>query len=135
MKASLDANIVVYAQEAGRRDDIARALVAIGGIISVQILNELANVLSRKLKRDWREVEAMLEDVRGALDDPLPVTVALHLSALEFARDHRVPLYHALILAAATASGCDTLLSEDFQHGRLFGDCGIVNPFLGSVGA
>ena len=91
MKAFFDTNILVYAQEAGRRGDTARGLVADGGIISVQILNELANVLSWKLKRDWREVEAVLEDVRGALDDPLPLTVALHLSALEFARDHSVP--------------------------------------------
>ncbi len=130
MKAFLDTNILVYAQEAGARGDVARELVADGGMISVQILNELASVLSRKLKRDWSEVAAVLEDVRAALDDPLPVTLPLHLSALEFARDHNVPFYDGLILAAAIEAGCETLYSEDFQHGRRFGDCTIVNPFL-----
>jgi predicted nucleic acid-binding protein len=49
---------------------------------------------------------------------------------LEFARDHNVAFYDALILAAAIEAGCDTLYSEDFQHGRRFGNCMIVNPFL-----
>jgi predicted nucleic acid-binding protein len=130
VKAFLDTNILVYAQEAGARGDVARELVAAGGMISVQILNELASVLSRKLKRDWSEVAAVLEDVRAALDGPLPVSLPLHLSALEFARDHNVAFYDALILAAAIEAGCDTLYSEDFQHGRRFGNCMIVNPFL-----
>ena len=130
MKAFLDTNILVYAQEAGARGDIARQLVAEGGIVSVQILNELANVLSRKLRRDWSEVAAVLDDAWAALDEPMPVTLSLHLSALEFARDHNVAFYDALILAAAIEAGCETLFSEDFQHGRRFGDCLIVNPFL-----
>jgi predicted nucleic acid-binding protein len=130
VKAFLDTNILVYAQEAGARGDIARQLVAEGGIVSVQILNELANVLSRKLRRDWSEVAAVLDDARAALDEPMPVTLSLHLSALEFARNHNVAFYDALILAAAIEAGCETLFSEDFQHGRRFGDCLIVNPFL-----
>jgi hypothetical protein len=30
-------------------------------------------------------------------------------------------------------AGCDTLYSEDFQHGRSIGGLAIVNPFLGNV--
>jgi len=134
VKAFLDTNILVYAQEAGARGDIARQLVAEGGIVSVQILNELANVLSRKLRRDWSEVVAVLDDARAALDEPMPVTLPLHLSALEFARNHNVAFYDALILAAAIEAGCETLYSEDFQHGRRFGECTIVNPFLSGPG-
>lgn len=130
MKAFLDTNILVYAQESGRRGDIAREMVAAGGIVSVQIFNELANVLRRKLRRDWSEVAAVLDDARAALDEPLSVTLPLHLSALEFARNHNVAFYDALILAAAIEAGCETLYSEDMQHGRRFGDCTIVNPFL-----
>ena len=51
-------------------------------------------------------------------------------AALEFARDHNVAFYDALILAAAIEAGCETLFSEDFQHGRRLGDCTIVNPFF-----
>jgi predicted nucleic acid-binding protein len=130
VKVFLDTNILVYAQEAGARGDIARRLVAEGGIISVQILNELANVLSRKLRHDWSEVAAVLDDARAALDEPIPVTLPLHLSALEFARIHKIAFYDALILAAALEAGCETLYSEDFQHGRRFGDLTILNPFV-----
>jgi predicted nucleic acid-binding protein len=45
VKAFLDTNILVYGQQPGARGDTARELVADGGTISVQILNELANVL------------------------------------------------------------------------------------------
>ena len=130
MKAFFDTNLLVYAQEAGARGDRARELVAEGGLVSVQILNELASVLSRKLKRSWVEIADVLDDVLAALDDPIPLTLPLHLAALEFARAHRVAFYDALILAAATEAGCDRLYSEDFQHGRRFGNCRIVNPFL-----
>lgn len=130
MKPFLDTNIFVYAQEESARGDRARELVADGEIVSVQILNELASVLRRKLERSWSEVAAVIDDVRAAVDEPLPLTLALHLSALEFARDHNVAFYDTLILAAAIEAGCQTLFSEDLQHGRRFGDCAIVNPFL-----
>jgi predicted nucleic acid-binding protein len=132
VKAFLDTNILVYAQEESVRGDRAREIVEAGGIVSVQILNELASVLNRKLKLNWREVAAVIDDVRAALDEPLPLTLTLHLAALGFARDHNVAFYDALILAAAIEAGCQTLYSEDFQHGRRFGDCVVVNPFLES---
>ena len=39
----------------------------------------------------------------------------------------------ALIVAAANEAGCDTLFSEDMQHGRSIGALAIVNPFPGST--
>ena len=38
-----------------------------------------------------------------------------------------------LIVAAAIEGGCDTLFSEDMQHGRSIGGLAIVNPFLDSA--
>ncbi len=46
------------------------------------------------------------------------------------ARDHGFPIYDALIVAAALEARCDTLYSEDMQHGRQIGGLTIVNPFL-----
>lgn len=40
--------------------------------------------------------------------------------------------YDALIVAAGIESGCETLFTEDLQHGRSFGALTIVNPFLPS---
>ena len=53
-----------------------------------------------------------------------------HEAALALARDHRLSFYDALIVAAAQEAGCDTLYTEDMQHGRKFGGLVIVNPFV-----
>lgn len=42
----------------------------------------------------------------------------------------RLAFYDALIVAAAAEAGCPTLLTEDLQHGRRFGEVTIRNPFL-----
>jgi predicted nucleic acid-binding protein len=36
-------------------------------------------------------------------------------------------------VAAAIEAGCDTLYSEDMQHGRIIGGIAIINPFLESA--
>jgi len=41
-----------------------------------------------------------------------------------------IALLFALIVASAIEAGCDTLFSEDMQHGRKIGGLAIVNPFL-----
>ena len=129
MKPFLDTNILVYAQQSDRRSAKARSLIAAGGIISVQILNELTNVLSRKLRRDWAEIGAVIEDVSDALGPALPLTVETHAAAVALAREHGFSFYDALVVAAAIEAGCDTLLSEDFQHGRVIGRIAIIDPF------
>jgi predicted nucleic acid-binding protein len=127
-----DTNILVYAQEVGPKGERARALLAQGGVISVQVLNELANVLRKKHRRSWEQIEQVLGDVDDALDEPLPVTFEIHAAAVLLARDHGLSIFDALIVAAALEAGCDTLFSEDLQHQRSFGPLRIVNPFVES---
>ena len=67
---------------------------------------------------------------RLALRQYRPHNIRYPRLAVVLARDHSLAFYDALILAAAIEAGCETLYSEDFQHGRRFGDCTIVNPFL-----
>jgi predicted nucleic acid-binding protein len=130
LKAFFDTNILVYAQEQGDKADEARALLAAGGVVSVQVLNEFAAVSHRKFGKDWPEIAEAIEDARALVEVPIPLTLALHEAALGLARDHGVSFYDALIVAAALQSGCDNLYSEDMQHDRAFGGLKIVNPFL-----
>lgn len=131
MSAFLDTNILVYAQQTGPKAVISRDLIAQGGTINVQVLNELTNVLRKKGNRSWRDIELVLDDVDNALDPALPLTAATTRAALALARDHGFAYYDALIVAAAIEAGCDTLYSEDLQHGRNIGGLTIINPFLG----
>jgi predicted nucleic acid-binding protein len=98
-------------------------------MISVQVLNECASVLSRKAGLDWPEIAGVLRDVRTLVDAVLPLSVATHERALDLAGQGGLSFYDAMIVASAVEAGADRLLSEDMQAGRRFGNVEIVNPF------
>jgi len=125
-----DTNILVYAQQAGFKADRARTLLAAGGTLSVQVLNEFAAVASRKLGKDWDDIGEAIDDALALVDPPLPLTAALHAAARSLARDHGFAFYDALIVAAAIETGCDTLYSEDMHDGQAIGGLTIRNPFV-----
>ncbi|GGK22723.1 PIN domain-containing protein [Salinarimonas ramus] len=130
MKAFFDTNILVYAQREGRKGDTARSLMLSGGSISVQVLNELSNVLRRKRGLDWDEIIDIVEDVMKMLGDPLPITLETHRLGVMLARANGFSFYDSLLLAAAIQDGCDVMYSEDMQHGRVLGTLEIRNPFV-----
>lgn len=130
MSAFFDTNILVYAQQRGRKADQARALFQGGGKLSVQVLNEFAAVSRRKQGRNWLEIADAISDVLAVVDPPLALTLDLHKAARSLAERHRLSFYDALIVAAAQEAGCETLYTEDMQHGGKFGGLTVVNPFI-----
>lgn len=135
MSVFFDTNILVYAQhqQADSKADRARALLADGGKLSVQVLNEFASVSQRKQRKTWREIEEAIEDVLAVVDPPLALTHELHAAARVLAEEHIMSFYDALTVASAIEAGCDTLYTEDLQHGRRFGGLAVVNPFRESA--
>ncbi|WP_275789440.1 PIN domain-containing protein [Pararhizobium gei] len=132
MRAFFDTNILVYAFSTDPKREQANATIAEGGVISAQVLNELTHVFRRKQKKEWPAIEAALKLMTSRLAEIVPLTAELHAAALPIARDHGLTIYDALIVAAAMEAGCDTLFSEDMQHGRTFDRLTIRNPFLGT---
>ena len=60
-----DSNVLLYlASDDGAKANRAEALLADGGTISVQVLNEMSNVAIRKHGMTWSQVSALLEPVR-----------------------------------------------------------------------
>lgn len=127
----LDTNVLVYAAlQPDPRSDAARALLHGGGVVSVQVLNEFANVARRKLRRPWPEVLQALAAIRALCPASRPITAATHEAALALAERMGYALYDALILASAIEAGCDTVWSEDMQDGQVIeGRLTIRNPF------
>jgi predicted nucleic acid-binding protein len=126
-----DTNILIYAFTTGdRRGAKAESLLAEGGVIGVQVLNEFTNVVRRKLAWGWPQVQSALEVIAELTGPPLSLTADIHAQAVKLARDNSLAFYDALIVAAAADAGCRMLLSEDLQHGRRFGGVTIRNPFL-----
>ncbi|MBV8745850.1 MAG: PIN domain-containing protein [Xanthobacteraceae bacterium] len=127
----LDTNIIVYAFSVNDpRSRKAEALVEVGGVISVQVLNEFVHVLRRKQKRDWPEIADALDVLRILVDTPAPITAELHEAAVKIARRQNFSIYDSLIVAAAQNTGCEVLYSEDFQHGQRVDQLTIRNPFV-----
>src|SRR5271163_4563526 len=125
-----DTNVLVYlASGDAAKADRAEAAVAAGGAISVQVLNELANVARRKMLMSWAETHAFLATLRGLLTVH-PLTLDAHETGLGLAERYSLSTYDAMIAASALHAGCDILWSEDMQDGMALDDqIRIVNPF------
>src|SRR5258708_27376223 len=125
-----DTNVLVYiASDDTAKADRAEAAVAAGGAISVQVLNELANVARRKMQMSWADTHALLTILRGLLTVH-PLTLETHETGLELAERYGFFTYDPMIVASPLPSACDTLWSEDMQHGiAVDEELRIVNPF------
>ena len=130
-KAFFDTNILVYVVgQKDKRTDTAEALLGAGGTISVQVLNELANVSRKKLRMSWEEVDEALDAIRVLCPSPLRLTIDTHDAGRRIAAKYGYSIFDALIAASALEAECDTLYSEDLQNGKIIeGRVTIRNPF------
>lgn len=133
MTPFFDTNVLVYAFLDVARRERAVDLIASGGVISAQVLNEFTNVARRKRERDWADIERAVSVIRARFPEIMPLTADTHAAALGLARDHGLAFYDALIVASAIEAECDILYSEDMQHGRGIGGLIMVNPFIESA--
>lgn len=128
-RSFFDSNVILYLLSAdAAKADKAEEIVAGGGVISVQVLNEVTSVCRRKLKMSWGDVAAVLAAVKSACK-VVPLTIATHESAVDIAQRYGVSFYDANICAAAILSGADILVSEDMQDGMSIDGLVIRNPF------
>ena len=85
------------------------------------------------MRRSWPETRQLLSLLRDLLT-VYPVTVETHDAGLALAERYSLSIYDAMIVASALQSGCDTLWSEDMQHGMTIeGRLRIADPFRASV--
>ncbi|MFZ5565361.1 MAG: PIN domain-containing protein [Thermodesulfobacteriota bacterium] len=129
-KIFIDTNVVLYLLSADtRKADRAEAIMAAGGCVSVQVLNEVASVARRKLAMPWPEVVELLSLIRS-MCNVLPLTLETHETGLRVARQYNLNIYDATIVAAALIEACGTLYSEDMQNGLVIDNrLSIRNPF------
>jgi predicted nucleic acid-binding protein len=130
-RAFLDTNVLIYAvAQNDLRGTRAEKLLAAGGVISVQVLNEFVSVTRRKVGMAWGEVTEALDAIRILCPLPVPITVDTHEAALRIAQEYGFGIYDALIAAAALEADCATLYSEDMRDGQVIDHrLTIRNPF------
>ncbi len=127
----IDTNILLYLlSEDTDKADRAEEIVDAGGRISVQVLNEFANVARQKLSMSWEEINETLKLLRSVCPTD-PLTLETHERGLLVAERYRLSIYDSMIIAAALIGNCEILYSEDMQDGLLIDhQLRILNPFM-----
>jgi predicted nucleic acid-binding protein len=127
--AFFDTNVLLYLMSGEpAKADRAEELIASGGVISVQVLNEFASVAARKLALQWPEIREVLFAVRASCSVE-PLGLETHDLALDLVERVHLSFYDGLIVAAARLANCRVLYSEDMQDGRVIDGVTIRNPF------
>lgn len=137
MKQFFDTNVLIYALDAteGERHRIARDLVRSSLeqqrlVVSTQVLQEFRYLARGRLRGRLmvEAVELMFEEFSRycGIGTDLPLLRA----AIQRADADTLNLYDAIVLEGALRTGCTELLSEDLQHGRVFGRLTVRNPFI-----
>lgn len=136
MKAFIDTNVLIYWMDDSARADVVEQLLVQQAVISVQVLNEFANVLRRKRAMALPDIETLCATLIQTCD-VLDLSVRTHQTALTLMARYSLSVYDANIVAAAVLGDCAILYTEDMQDGlnvKLSGSEGhntlvICNPF------
>jgi predicted nucleic acid-binding protein len=126
----LDSNILVYAYSNDFKSSVSKTICERPHTISVQTLNEFANVARRKLHLDWEGIVSQLVSIVSLADQIVPLTFELHQAGIAIADRYQLQVYDGMILAAALEADSEIVYSEDMQHGLVIEDqLRIINPF------
>jgi predicted nucleic acid-binding protein len=131
----LDANILIYScsrapEDAAKRTLAEDLILNTRFGLSTQVLQEfIANALRKKaLGITEVVIDATLE--LASCVPVLPVTLELIIQGVTLRRRYQVSHWDATIIAAAQELGCQTLYTEDLNHGQEFDGVRVVNPFV-----
>ena len=136
-KVFIDTNVLVYAKLEDKNNQKKRE-VAIGliqqiqdyPIISVQVLNEFANVLIKHHVADKDIKEATREIIEDSII--LPIDLAIVWETWHVRDSYLFSYWDSMIVSAAIVGGCNILYSEDLQHDQIIDNrVRIINPFHG----
>jgi predicted nucleic acid-binding protein len=129
----IDSNIMIYAYSDTERtkQQISRQLIKENRtVISTQVLQEIANTLSRKFKIDYRTIEQILQECVSDNDLLYLNRQDTILKACSIALQYQFSFYDSLIIASALETNCSILYSEDLQHKQVIDHTlTIINPY------
>lgn len=132
----VDTNVLVYARDDAEpwkrdraREIMARLWHATGGRLSQQVLIEFYATVTGKLRPGLPREEAIADVRELSAWNPIPPSLPLFEAAWQLEDRYGFSWWDSLIVAAALAQNCTTLLTEDLQDGLEIDGLRIVNPF------
>ena len=131
-RAFIDTNILVYlySTDEPQKKYVANSLFEnCEPFISTQVLQELSNVLKKKYKVEWQEINAVIDEITKTVE-VLTNNQKTFKAAINIAEKYNFSFYDSLIIASTIESNCKTLYSEDLQHKqKIENKLQIINPF------
>ena len=132
----LDTNILVYAYDrsAEQKHNLAAQLMEScweneNGCISIQVLQEFFVTVTRKIATpmDHQTARQIVADLtQWHLHAPNASDL---LQAIDLQMSYQLAFWDALVVQSAASLGCKKLFSEDLNHGQVYGDVQVINPF------
>jgi predicted nucleic acid-binding protein len=133
-RSFFDTNILVYTDDSEEAikaeksiDLIEDAMRSNRGVLSTQILQEYFVATTRKLGLDPELAKQRVEFF--SLMHTVQVTPEDIFSAINIYRLYHLSFWDALVIQAARKSNCNTILTEDLNHGQIIEGVKIINPF------
>jgi len=130
-KVFLDTNILIYLFDSDSiKKGIVKNLLKQRPIISIQVINELSNVLIKKFKFEESDIKEILKKI---LENShfFQIDQYIVFKALDIKKRYKFSYYDSLIVSSAISSQCQILYSEDMQHGQQIENLMIINPLQG----
>lgn len=132
----VDTNVLVYLRDSrdprkqkAAAEWMGRLWETRTGRVSTQVLQEYYVTVTAKLQPGLPRDEAREDVLALGLWQPIEPSLALFEKAWEVQDRHRFSFWDSMIVAAADATGCDVLLTEDLAHGQELGRMRVVDPF------
>jgi predicted nucleic acid-binding protein len=120
-----------YSTTDPRKQNIARALSSVENTcISTQVINETANVLSKRYNIPWNDIANLVTDfeINFIVHRLEPTEIK---KACGIAATYGFSFFDSLMIASAIECDCSILYSEDMNNGQVIeGKLKIINPFL-----
>ncbi|MDE0422337.1 MAG: PIN domain-containing protein [Gammaproteobacteria bacterium] len=143
-RSLIDTNILVYRYDPRFPDkqsiaeDVLRDGIASGGArLAHQALVEFVAAATRGGPESWllepSEARREAEELMAQFPVIYPNDAVLR-TALRGAAAYGMSWFDAHMWAYAEVHGLEELVSEDFQHGRLYGIVTVTNPFASTAG-
>ena len=116
MKVFIDTNVLIYWVDDSTRADVVERLLAQQSVISVQVLNEFANVLRKKRAMPLPDIQTLCTTLTDTCE-VLDVSLHTHQTALALMARYNLSVVDANIVATTALADCAILYSEDMQDG------------------
>ena len=133
-KVFIDSNlwIYLYDEKDEQKQNIIKTLISDNFndiLISSQVLNEMYNILTKKLKLEHSEVKEIVVETIANFEVS-EIGVLDVVNAMEIKEKYGFAYWDCLIIAAALENECKILYTEDLQNGQIIENkLKIVNPF------